>query len=346
MFKKLMEMKTDTYPATREQNKTVDYEAVLVAPDGLGFGEGDISAKQRLEDSQDSLTPEVMVTVHETITEEEILVPISRDSSGQLITDDGCGDGRGVNRVMRGVEFLKKSFNRAKVFGGGLTMGVAARIGLGGASGRLRDIYSSEADEFKHYGIDYGAHIDEDFGEKNSGCGAIDRAPENIENVTKYKEQIAQTIHSISGYVFDEEKPEEIAEVIEEVFSNYEAYHNDHPNDDHAGAEIIDVAAEEKKVVKELDSKEGHREVAIVLNLVPDMTVDQQLVRERTGNVAQVFGVDIPRLSKIANRRYDNDKDRKAAFVSMLAYTLSTAATLTDGTLPVYMIKPRSDASV
>lgn len=336
-----MEMNANKYPDNNEQSKTVDYEALLVAPDGLGFGEGDISAKQRLEDPRDPLTPGVMTTVHDTVTQGEILIPISRDEDGQLLTDDGCGDGRGVNMVMRGVNVLKKSLNRAKVFGGGLTMGIAARIGLGKADGKIKSLYMSEADKFKHFGIDYGAHIDEDFGEKNSGCGAIDKAPENIENVTKYKKQIVQTIDAVSSHLFAEEDLDDLPEIIEEVFSNYKDYHDEHSNEDHAGAEIIDVAAEEKKVVKELDSKEGHREVAIVLNLVPDMTVDQELVRERTNNVAQVFGVDIPRLQKIANRRYSDEKQRKTAFVSMLAYTLSTAATLTDGTLPVYMIKPR-----
>jgi hypothetical protein len=68
--------------------------------------------------------------------------------------------------------------------------------------------------------------------------------------------------------------------------------------------------------------------------------VDQRLIRDKTGNVAQVFGVDIPRLVKIADRRYENDDDKKAAFASMLVYTLSTATTLTDGTLPVYGVRP------
>lgn len=321
-----------------KQYKVLEHEAECIAPDGLGFGEGKISVKTRLQDAGDALTPEVMEAVDDEIRNGEILVPIDRDDSGQLITDDGCGDGRGVNMVMRGMDVLKKSLHRAKVFGGGLTMGVAARIGLGSAKKILKEEYSLEADAFKHYGIDYGAHIDEDFGEKNSGCGAIDQAPLNIANAIKYRNRIEQTIEAVSGYVFGG-YDENMKGALDEVFGNYQRYHDEQPNEDHAGSEIIDVAADDNKVVKELDNKEGHREVAVVLNLVENMTINQQLIREKTGNVAQAFGVDIPRLFKIANRRYEDEKDRRAAFVSMLVYTLSTATTLTDGTLPVYITK-------
>lgn len=325
--------------AAGEQKKAQLYEVDILAPEGLGYGEGSISVEKRLKDPEDPLTPEVMDKVDDEIRNGEILVPIDRDSRGQLITDDGCGDGRGVNMVMRGVDVLKKSLHRAKVFGGGLTMGVAARIGLGQAKARLKDEYSMEADAFKHHGIDYGAHIDENFGEKDSGCGAIDKAPLNIANAIKYRSQIEQTVGVVSNHVFGSFS-EDIRGVLGSVFDNYEQYQNEQPNEDHAGSEIIDVAAGDKKVVKELDSKEGHREVAVVLNFVEDMTVNQQLIREKTGNIAQVFGVDVPRLVKIANRRYENEEDRKTAFVSMLVYTLSTAATLTDGTLPVYAVRP------
>lgn len=322
-----------------EQKKAKTYEVDVLAPEGLGYGEGSISVNRRLNNPEDPLTPEVMEAVDDEIRNGEILVPIDRDDDGQLITDDGYGDGRGVNMVMRGSDILKKSLHRAKVFGGGLTMGVAARIGLGKAKNRLKEEYSQEADEFKHHGIDYGAHIDENFGEKDSGCGAIDKAPLNIANAIKYREQIEQTVEAVSGHVFGG-LDEDMKGVLSGVFDNYERYHDEQPNDDHAGSEIIDVAAEDKKVVKELDSKEGHREVAILLNFVENMTVNQQLIREKTKNIAQVFGVDVPRLFKIANRRYENDEDRKAAFVSMLVYTLSTAVTLTDGTLPVYAVRP------
>jgi hypothetical protein len=322
-----------------EQKKAKLYEVDILAPEGLGYGEGPISVDKRLEDPKDPLTPQVMQTVDSEIRSGEILIPIDRDDSGQLITDDGCGDGRGVNVVMRGMDVLKKSLNRAKVFGGGLTMGVAARIGLGRAKDRLKEEYSQEADAFKHYGIDYGAHIDENFGDIDSGCGAIDKAPLNIANAVKYRSQIEQTVEAVSGHVFGG-FGEGMKDVLSGVFDNYEQYLKEQPNEDHAGTEIIDVAAKDSKVVKELDSKEGHREVAIVLNFVEDMTVDQRRIRDKTGNVAQVFGVDIPRLVKIADRRYENDDDKKAAFVSMLVYTLSTAVTLTDGTLPVYGVRP------
>ncbi|HEX5796993.1 MAG TPA: hypothetical protein VFX86_01235 [Candidatus Saccharimonadales bacterium] len=336
-----MENKVETMRVAGEQKTMTDYNVIKLAPEGLRYGKGGISVEKRLADPEDDLTPEIMGLVEEEISSGPILIPISRDKAGRTLTDDGCGDGRAVNRIMRGVEFLKKSYNRAKVFGGGLTMGVAAEIGLGKAKRGIKSLYKSAARAFRDKGLDYGAHTDEGSNDKKCGCGAIDNAPAIVGNVDEYREFIKENVLAL-GEVFGEtDEP-----ATDEVISNFIDYDRQQSNEDHSGTEVMEVVAEEEKVVKELDSKLGHREVAIVLNLMEGMTVDQEAVRRASGGVAQVFAVDVPRLYKIANRRYNDPADRKKAVLSMLVYTLSTAATLTDGTLPVYVVKQKTSDKI
>ena len=81
-------------------------------------------------------------------------------------------------------------------------------------------------------------------------------------------------------------------------------------------------------------------ESRIVLNTVRGFTVDQSFVRSYTNNKAQVFAVDTWRLEDIANSLYEGDEQAQhKALHSELVYTLGVAAVLTDGKLPVDLIK-------
>jgi len=97
---------------------------------------------------------------------------------------------------------------------------------------------------------------------------------------------------------------------------------------------------EDGKIVKEL--KGHHQEIAVILNMVPGYTVDQQHIRDVSHNKAQVFSVHVPRLLTICERLYPSDeKAQKKAFISMVVYTLATAGTLTKGDLPVFVVSPQ-----
>lgn len=328
-----MEASGNKGPEVSEQDKPLEYKVTCIAPTGLGFGEGSISTKNWLENGDDPLTDEVVGMVDEIITQGDILVPVETD-------DDGCGDGRPAGRVMKGMEFVGQSFNRAKTFGGGLTMGVAARLGLGDAKTSIKQLFEAESDEFKKAHINYGAHTGRHAPESKSGCGAIDEAPAIVENVSKYSDSIAQTLGALSG-LLDEHGVDASEVNSKEVLNNYAFYTQEHSNQSYSGKAVIeDVILEDDKVVKELENE--HREVAIVINTVDGMTVDQGLIRSVTNDVAQVFAIDIPKKINIANKRYNAEDTgvKSRAILSMLAYTLATAATLTDGSLPVYVIEP------
>lgn len=316
-----------------EQDETTEYKVTCIAPEGLGYGEGGISAKKRLEDPNDPLTPEIMDDVDTTITGADILVPIESD-------DDGCPDGRRAGRLLKGIQLLEKTYHRAKTFGGGLTMSVSSQIGLGRAKSGLRRLFRSESDELEAAGLNYGAHTHKHASGHKSGCGAVDEAPAIIANASVYGEQIAGTLGAIKG-ILAKDGIDANKNNIDEVRQNYRTYNSEHSDEGYSGKAVIEETALEKdKVVAELER--DHLEVAIVINRVKGMTVDQELVRSVTGDVAQVFPIDLPRKLDIVNKRYaDEDEGVKSkAVLSMLVYALSTAATLTDGSLRVYVIEP------
>jgi hypothetical protein len=290
---------------------------------GLNFGTGTISTEDRLKSADDDLGKETIFLVEHGIHSERILTPVEAD-------DDGCGDGRGVGKIRRGAEVLKRSLNRAKVFGGGLTMTVAARIGLGENAGKdLETTFSDSMSLLVDYGIEFGAHTDDHAHGDNCGCGAIDKAPMITQNAITFKAQIANAINLLT------KGEAELA--LNDVFENFEAYGLQIKDQPYKGSAVAEKIADGGKVVKELVGP--HLETHIVINAVKGMTVNQQYIRELTEGKAQVFGVDAWRMEEIAGLLYpDNIQRRHKAYLSMLVYTLATAGTLTKGDLPVYVI--------
>lgn len=300
-----------------------EYSAVLVA-EGLGYGEGTISTKERTD-----VAPEVVKDVEALIQEPGILVDVDRDTRGEPIDDDGCGDGRGVKVVWEGFKRRLKSLNRAKVFGAGVAMSAADEIGSGRAVGKtLRDTFIGAIGKLKSAGLNFGGHTDDHAHGPNCGCGAIDKAPQVVANALKYEKQIRGSISSLG---VDDTG-------LDNIFANYEAFHGATPGyESFSGAEIMGVVKGEGKVTKELAG--AHKEWFIILNMVSGKTINQHLVREVSEDQVQVFGVDVWRLQEIAAKLHPDDQEAQhEAFLSKLVYTLSVAATLTKGDLPVYVI--------
>lgn len=310
-----------------------EYEVTKIV-DGLGIGDGNISLLERVNnaDHPHKIDSEIVNDVESIINSDEILVAVDLDENGQPVEDDGCGDGRGVKFIYKGKNRLKRSLNRAKVFGGGVTMGVAAVIGAGKAFGRrLGSVFSDTIHEFEDQGIAFGAHTDEHAEGANCGCGAIDKSPVIVANAVKYQDEITDAIKLLSGGTIDQPQ-------LQRVFSNYTAYSKEIAVDDSfSGRQVADEIMEKHKVIKELEGP--HLETHVVINTVEGYTVNQGLIRRKTQDKAQVFAVDEWRIRQIAAKRYPDDPEASSeAYLSMLVYTLATAATLTKGDLPVYVV--------
>lgn len=315
-------------------------EAMLVAPHGMGFGEGAISYDKR---ANDEVPSEELTKVSEMISTADILITVDTDKlTGEQLDDDGCGDGRGITNAQgeiveltQGDKKLKKSLNRAKVFGGGATMALAAKVAVGEADVPLQQLFRQAMTDLDDHDIDYGAHSDEHAHGHKSGCGAIDNAPAIIANAAKYRDGIYATLLSLDDTID--------AHMLDDVLDNFEAYNTDVNKANYKGKDVLDDIASEEKVIKKLTS--DHYEMFIVLNDVEGYTVNQHTVRDATDENVQVFTVDMWRIANLASRLYEDEPEeiQQRAILGELVYTLATAATLTKGDLPVYRIRETRD---
>jgi hypothetical protein len=304
-----------------------------IAPEGLGYGEGTIGVQSRI-DSGD-LRSETVSKVKELVYDPRLMAVAEAN-------DDGCGDGRGVASIVRGEEVLNKSLHRRKVFGGGVVKGGIALIGTGDIDpdsiDNFTDIFATGASILKDKGVDFGAHTSTHANHEKTDCGAIDKAPLIIINSIKFEENIKENLAGL----FDPEDLD-ILVVQDIVFDNLRELVRSSKDGHRPTIVINDIVKAKNMIVKEL--KGEHKEIRTVINIDnEDLTVDQGLIRAETNEEAQVFAVDVPRMKYIARKMFEGDLSKqKQAVVSMLIYTLATAATLTEGDLPVdivYQDKP------
>lgn len=282
--------------------------------DGLGFGEGPISGET---DQQTADKAE------EAVCSDRIVVPVECD-------DDGCGDGRRVGLVFRLRERFNRSLHRAKVFGGAIAMAAAGMIGTGRAKGMsMEETMEGAVTVLDENDVDFGAHTDDQASGENSGCGAIDNAPKIVRASVKYENEIREIIEALGADTGE----------LGTVYANFKDYVDALPTDEkYSGKRVMGKIVDAGKIIKQLVGK--HREKYIILNTVRGYTVDQELVRKQTGGRAEAFAVDTWRLEDIASGLHPEDPKTEAqAYLSELVYTLGTAAVLTKGDLPVYLIR-------
>lgn len=294
--------------------------------DGLGIGEGSISATA----IAGSVDADMINRVDDAINSPDILVDVSRDDDGQLVDDDGCGDGRMVTVVMRGRELLRRSLNRAKVFGGGSTMAMADLVGSGEAGETLLATFRVAINELAEKMINFGAHTaDQAVGSEKCGCGAIDEASTVIARVAEYRDAIADQFEALGVS----------ADGLSDVLDNFANFAQKIANQEYRGADVMQLIVDRGKIVKQLGG--SHVEARIVLNYIPNKTLNQRLVHSISDGKVDIFGVDVWRMQELAADLHPGDElAERRAFQSMLVYTLAVAEVLTKGDLPVYAIKP------
>lgn len=322
------------------------YETECIAPEGVGFGEGTISAKNRPEAP---LSPEQLSKAIELLLAhwDEVLVDVEED-------DDGCGDGRPTGRTLQFINGLKdkaREFKtsklRAKIFGGGLQVAGSMWRAVTGKPENGETVLGDRkfvAGELKRRGIKYGAHIDNHAHGENCGCGALDKYALTTELSGKYRENILETA---KVFYADEAEYEAAAPALNQAFDSRAAIAADeHYLSDAAGRRTMDFIEEDGAVIKELT--DGHFEAIDILNEEPGKTIDQKKVAklfEAAGlpDNIQVFVVDVWRghmyadavADMAAEQGYDRDAARQTAFADFIVNQLAVSAALTDGTQPV-----------
>lgn len=294
-----------------------EYTIKLIAPAGLGFGGGSITAE--------SSSLETRKLVEQAINSDNFLVDIE-------MPGDGCADGRACKKVIDPPGQQGGSI-RAKVFGGGAVMAAAAIIGKKSILNTFNAAYQQAITDLDKADVDYGAHSSDHTSKNDSGCGALDNTPAILENALKYQTEINNVISSLSN------DSEQTSRIAKEVIANYQHFlaRQSVTGEHYSGRDILKKIASQGKIIRELS--DDHKEVAIVINMdIAGKTANQSLVRQTTSSQAQIFSLDIPRLLQITAALNKDNHDRLLSFVSMLVYSLATAATLTRGDLPLWAV--------
>ena len=311
-----------------------------IAPDGIGYGDGSISRTERLR--RGDLTPEIDKKASEAARNPQCLVPVSEDENGVRYPFDICSDGRCTSCIEKIVDGKVEQVDLEegprylyKLLGGGLVMATAGRIGNGAKYDELMDYLFSTEEILDVNQINFGLHTSTHKHEGQSGCGAIDNFPVVLQNVVKYKQQIEGTLKALFG---QESSSLLFQESLNSIFDEYETIVSDADYQEkiknYRGEDVVGNVAKKGYIVKELDG--DHNEVRVVFNIdVDGYTIDQSFVRKETDDRAQVFVVDVPRMKEIVDDLFDEPEQKTKALLSMMAYSLATVATLTDGSLPV-----------
>ena len=329
---------------TSEQETLHDFEMQTIAPQGLGYGEGMISAADRASSPEHPVSWEQLAQAVEVLIgrKADITVPVEE-------ADDGCGDGRPTDLILQKdpetgeIISYNKSRKRAKIFGGGLQVAASMWRAIAGEALSGETCLGDRtfiAGELKRRGMQYGAHTDNHAHGDNCGCGAIDKYTLSTKMSGKYREQITGTL----GALID--NPAENAGV-QQAFRTREHISDDAEYMSNAtGRATMDFILDDGAVVKELGNE--HLEAIAIFNDEPGTTIDQEKVAELLRaaglpDTIQVFVVDLWRgyeyaetiADVAAEHGYDREAARETARADFLINQLSVAATLTKGDLPV-----------
>ncbi len=312
--------------------RELDIEAV--APEGLGYGKGSISVKNRRESGD--LPKETEETVKKEVRNPERHVVVE-------FNDDGCGDGRYTRRLyvleMKKSDMCETSLNRsglrAKIFGGGLIVGWIADRAISGPVTEQDTVTSDRrtvADKLTKNNIKFGGHTSDHAPDGKTGCGAIDHAPEIVRSAVEFAAQIRENITYLRPDIYSEERFAKVIDVFRSMAES-SAYFGDGSIED-----TKRIFAESKAVIKELQG--DHAEIRFVRNEVPGTTINQSKIVEITNDIGEIFVDDSWRRDMYADALgKGSEEDAAVAALATEVWTLAVAATLTDGSLPVDRIR-------
>lgn len=322
-----------TNPESSVFDMSTDHEiasdTVITEVSPFGYGSGKISLENQRQTGE--VTSEDESTAEEFIHSPAALVPVDVEAKNE----SGCGDGRPTGEVFRldengNREKFKRSLNRSKVFGGGAVMVAAALLASGRSNAKNgKELVNEAINLHNEHGFACGGHTDEHATGDSCGCGAIDKLPEILTNVTRYKEQIRQTLQDLLGSDFDGNLFNGALENIENSVDSLDFA-------TYKGKETEIQILQSGAVLKQL--KGGHQEDFVILNFVTDKTFNQSGLFEYTEDKIQAFCVDMWELPRYAEMAGGDDAHTHAlAYYGELIYTLATSATLTDGSQRVFV---------
>lgn len=344
----------------------------LDAP-GVGNKNSSISVKKY----EGSLDKEALAkAVHEIVRSSECVVVCNHTDDGcidgRCVIQLALPDSEGFN--------IKKvddntGNERAKVAGGGLITSLAMYKALGeGVVSPEQDIIYI-ADEFAKKDIYCGGHtgIHGSEEQNKTDCGANDRFDEIIDTAIKNREQIAKVTELLvepTGEGFSSDSLDSSFDSWSDILTKSKYF------DGSNGSQRLEAIKNGILIAQEnmpIDKKASvlknlggdHNEILLVVNYAKGRTFSQTKLRETLieqfpgvdpNDLPQVFALDVWRIEELAHAvadlpekatsRQRSDENRQERFSRALhagiAYQVATYATLTDGSLPVYVFAEAS----
>ena len=344
--------------AIKEMDDTM-YQVIQIEATGYGNPDSPISFEKQLDSHE--LLPEVADRAAELIKSGECMTDIKEN-------DDGCIDGRPSASItvfdsangdfVEHDGYSSADHERAKVAGGGYMTGLAMLHALGAHDHTSSDDIKNLGSTLAAKGIVCGAHQDTHAQGGASGCGANDKYQMILQNASKFKKEISENVSdllNVAGVPFDSDAFERTVDTWAQLASNDAYFEGESGNSRFEAIKTNIARAEQSKenqtlspiaVSKRLDG--DHKEDFVVINYVEGKTFSQKVFEQKLsseygagGNsLAQAFVVDVPRIVTLAQALSQGNEDNfNVALHAGVAYQLATAATLTDGTLPIFLIK-------
>jgi hypothetical protein len=329
---------------------------ITVLPLGvMGYGNADSSISRTKQLKSGELGVDVDRRSQEIINSGKLLVAVNEK-------DDGCIDGREtVELYVSSSDSIQlkpaddiHNHERAKVAGGGYITGQAIRLGLGMKGSSIDDDLVLLGEDFSSKAIYCGAHTGAHKQGDGTDCGANDKFSLILQNAITFKDQVEVSVKAIietAGLTFDKA-------IFDAVLLQWQAVLNDeiYFGKSTGASRLQSIFTVQSKAGKKDSDKPlavtkhlngDHNEDYIIINFIKDRTVSQALLAQTLRvdfpslsdkNLAQVFVVDAWRIIELAKAIAESDNFETALYSGVI-YQVATAATLTDGSLPLFAYK-------
>ncbi|TAK58766.1 hypothetical protein EPO14_02995 [Patescibacteria group bacterium] len=193
----------------------------------------------------------------------------------------------------------------------------------------------------KKHGISFGGHIDDHNHGFNCGCGAIDKIPEIFKKILEpeFKESASVYLKAILGERFDADVMQSLIGRADELNAQNGNYLEQTADGDYLfRKKVIETLETEATNVQPVEELIGdHREIALVVNLVPGSTFDRDAFTKAQGSEVQAFNYDFWVSEDFANKLFKSEKKRTEFLTIRAMLGIATAMVLTDGSMELIL---------
>lgn len=347
-----------------EKREMVQYKIEEIPPLGFGNSQAGISLDKKLEIGE--LSSEHIEVAAEIIKSGESMADITD-------FDDGCIDGRAALRLIHAAGSDDEQFTeldisnpfehkRAKVAGGGYMTALSMKLALDPEITVINEDLRGLARHLTELGIYCGVHTGAHGKDGAVDCGANDRFEEILRTEERLLSRINQTVDALRPLCDGGENEAHGATAEASAGLSRTLSHQNYFTGSNGEARfdvIMDCIAETQRSVggdKPLSVSKhlggSHNEAFIILNTIKGKTFSQaalqQKLKERFPDVPdnqlpQAFVVDLPRVAQLARvmaeGRENSEEAFKVALQAGLAFQVATSATLTDGSLRMFVVQ-------